>query len=79
MNASTDRALGLRRPVWAHPLLELALSTARGVLWFVPFFSSTVVWRGNELSLGPRSRIELKTAAPVEDDLFDTRERHAPA
>jgi ceramide glucosyltransferase len=79
MNASTDRVLGLRKPAWVHPPLELALSVARGVLWFVPFFSSTVVWRGNVLALGPRSRIELKEAAPVDDGLFDTRERHAPA
>lgn len=79
MNASTDRALGLRKPLWAHPLLELALSTARGVLWFVPFFSNTVLWRGNLLSLGPRSRIELKGPASVDEGLFDTRERHAPA
>jgi ceramide glucosyltransferase len=79
INASTDRALGLRKPAWTHPVLELALSTVRGVLWFVPFFSSTVVWRGNVLSLSARSRIELRSPAPVEDDLFDTRERHAPA
>ncbi|HVR87535.1 MAG TPA: ceramide glucosyltransferase [Planctomycetota bacterium] len=79
MNASTDRVLGLRKPAWAHPLLELALSVSRGVLWFVPFFSRTVVWRGNVLALGPRSQIELKEAAPVDDGLFDTRERHAPA
>jgi hypothetical protein len=37
------------------------------------------VWRGNVLSLSARSRIELRSPAPVEDDLFDTRERHAPA
>jgi ceramide glucosyltransferase len=79
MNASTDRVLGLKKPAWAHPLLELALSVVRGVLWFIPFFSSTVDWRGNVLALGPRSRIELKAAAPVDDGLFDTRERHAPA
>ncbi|HLY11174.1 MAG TPA: ceramide glucosyltransferase [Planctomycetota bacterium] len=79
MNASTDRVLGLKRPMWAQPVMELALSLLRGVLWIVPFFSSTVVWRGNVLALGPRSRIELKEAAPVEDRVFDTRERHAPA
>lgn len=79
VNASTDRLLGLRRPLWTHPPMELALSLARGVLWFVPFFSTTVVWRGNVLALGARSRIELKTAAPADDGLFDTRERHAPA
>lgn len=79
MNASTDRALGVRRPAWAHPLLELLLSTVRGLTWIVPFLSSTVEWRGNVLSLSARSRIELKSAAPVDDALFDTRERHAPA
>ncbi len=79
MNASTDRVLGLKKPVWAHPVLELALSLLRGVLWVVPFFSNTVVWRGNVLALGPRSRIELKESEPGEEGLFDTRERHAPA
>jgi ceramide glucosyltransferase len=79
MNASTARVLGIKKPAWSHPFLELALSLVRGVLWFVPFFSSTVVWRGNVLSLGPRSRIELKEAAPQDEGLFDTRERHAPA
>jgi len=79
MNASTDRVLGLKKPVWTQPLLELVLSVLRGVLWIVPFFSSTVVWRGNVLSLSARSRIELRDAAPAEDGLFDTRERHDPA
>jgi ceramide glucosyltransferase len=79
MNASTDRVLGLKKPVWTQPLLELALSVLRGVLWIVPFFSSTVVWRGNVLALSARSRIELRDADPAEDHLFDTRERHAPA
>ena len=58
IDASTERRLGIRRPAWTYPLLELALSAVRGVLWFVPLFSSTVVWRGNALTLGPRSRIE---------------------
>jgi ceramide glucosyltransferase len=61
INASTERILGRRRPAWVYPLLELALSAVRGVLWFVPLFSSTVVWRGNALALTARSRIELKT------------------
>ena len=61
INASTERILGLRRPAWVHPLLELALSIVRGVLWFVPLFSSTVVWRGHVLALSARSRIDLKT------------------
>jgi ceramide glucosyltransferase len=79
LNASTDRVLGLRRSAWIYPLLELLLSALRGVLWFVPFFSNTVVWRGNVLRLGDRSRIELKTRAATETGMFDTREHHAPA
>jgi len=79
MTASTHRILGIRRSAWRMPLLEVALSLVRGFLWFVPFFSRTVVWRGNVLALSARSRIELRQAAPVEDPLFDTRERHAPA
>jgi ceramide glucosyltransferase len=61
VDASTERLLGLRRPVWVYPGLELALSLVRGVLWFVPLFSRTVVWRGNVLALSARSRIELQT------------------
>jgi ceramide glucosyltransferase len=79
MNASTDRALGLRRSAWIYPLLELLLAGLRGVLWFVPFFSHTVSWRGNVLRLSARSRIELKTRAADETRRFDTREYHAPA
>lgn len=83
INASTERELGVRRPLWSYPLLELALSCSRGLLWFVALVTGTVVWRGNVLALGPRSRIELKSSAPepvpAEAAMFDTRERHAPA
>lgn len=83
IDASTERELGVRRPAWTYPLLELALSCSRGVLWFVALVTGTVVWRGNVLSLGPRSRIELKSVAPAPaapaEAMFDTRERHAPA
>jgi len=80
VNASTERLLGVRRPGWAYPLLELALSSARGVLWFAAIANGTVVWRGNVLALGPRSRITLKSAAPAPaaaTPMFDTR--HAAA
>lgn len=82
LSASTERILGVHRPWWAYPLLDVALNTVRGTLWFVALVSGTVVWRGNVLSLGPRSRIELKSAAEVPaagEPMFDTRERHAPA
>ena len=71
--------LGLSRPAWTYLFLELLLSTLRGVLWFFPFFSSTVVWRGNVLRLRERSRIEIKTRAAAETGSFDTQEHHAPA
>jgi len=80
VNASTERLLGVRRPGWSYPLLELALSSARGVLWFAAIANGTVVWRGNVLALGPRSRITLKSAAPAPaaaTPMFDTR--HAAA
>jgi ceramide glucosyltransferase len=82
LNRSTERLLDVRRPVWHYPLLELVLSSVRGVLWFVALVTGTVVWRGNVLALGPRSRIELQSRAPdgpAEAPMFDTRERHAPA
>lgn len=79
ISASTDRVLGLPRPAWIYPPLEVLLSGLRGVLWFVPLFSSTVVWRGNVLRLSARSRIELRTRATAEAVIFDTREHHAPA
>jgi ceramide glucosyltransferase len=55
----SERELGVKRAWWLYPALELGLSTAKGVLWFVPFFSRTVVWRGHALTLRSRTRIEL--------------------
>ena len=60
----TERELGVKRAWWLYPALELGLSTAKGVLWFVPFFSRTVVWRGHELTLRSRTRIELNSPEP---------------
>lgn len=57
----TERELGVKRAWWLYPALELGLSTTKGVLWFVPFFSRTVVWRGHALALRSRTRIELAT------------------
>jgi hypothetical protein len=62
IDLAAERSLGSRRPAWHYPFLELVLSVIRGLLWIVPFFSSTVVWRGNAMRIGPRSAIE--PAAP---------------
>src|SRR5262249_30784610 len=65
IHASTEHMLGVRRPVWLHPPLELARSAVCGVLWFVALFSRTVVWRGNVLALSARRPIEVKTRAEI--------------
>jgi hypothetical protein len=63
INVWTERLLRLRRPLWVHPPLELALSLVRGILWFVALFTRTVVWRGQALPLTARSRIDLGARA----------------
>lgn len=62
IDLAAERSLGLKRPIWQYPFLELALSLVKGLLWIVPFFSSTVVWRGNALRIGPRTAIEPAAA-----------------
>jgi ceramide glucosyltransferase len=83
LDAGAERAAGVRRSLLLYPVLELLLSIARGLLWFVPLFSRTLVWRSNVIRIGPRSRIELKRAAVVAatepQPIFGTRGRHAAA
>jgi hypothetical protein len=63
IHIATERLLELRRPLWVDPPAALLLSVVRGVLWFVPLFSPTVIWRGNALRLTARSRIDVGTRA----------------
>ncbi len=79
LDAAAERAVGVRRPLFLYPLLEFFLSVTRGLLWFVPLLSRTLVWRSNVIRIGPRSRIELKQSASPPERLFDTRERRVPA
>jgi ceramide glucosyltransferase len=60
LGARAERALGVRRPLWLYPPLELARSLATGLLHFVPFFSSRVTWRGNTFRLGPGTLVTCK-------------------
>jgi hypothetical protein len=63
IHIATERLLELRRPLWVDPPAALLLSVVRGVLWFVPLFSRTVIWRGNALRLTARSRMDVGTRA----------------
>src|SRR6185503_14680604 len=55
---SAERKAGVRRSLIAYPPLELLRGILTAVVWFVPFFSSTVSWRGDKLKIGPRTRLE---------------------
>ncbi len=81
LDRSAERAVGIHRPLLLYPFLEPLLGVTRGLLWFVPLFSRTLVWRSNVIRIGPRSLIELKQAAApslVGGPLLKTRERHVP-
>lgn len=53
--AATERRLGVKRPPLGYPVLELLRGLALAALWPVPFFSSTVAWRGNEFRIGRKT------------------------
>ena len=55
--ASAERRAGVRRPLVHYPPLELLRALLTAAAWFVPFFSSTVSWRGDRLKVGPRTRL----------------------
>jgi ceramide glucosyltransferase len=71
---AAERALGVRRPLWQYPFLELALAALRGVLWFLPLLSRSLAWRGHEIEIGPRSRI-----LPRDRSGAETRPHQVPA
>ena len=55
--ASAERRVGVRRPLILYPALELARGLMTAVVWFVPFLSGSVTWRGDRLKIGPRTRL----------------------
>lgn len=56
----TEERLGIKRSFFRLMFLELCLGLLKGVLWFVPFFSSSTIWRGNLMTLGPRTFISVR-------------------
>lgn len=65
LEACMERMAGVRRNLLLYPLLELILSTCRGLMWPLGFLSSRVIWRGNILKVGPRS--QLQKTAPLKN------------
>ena len=66
LDAMTERAIGVVRPLYRYPALTLAKDLLVGVVWLVPFFSTVVVWRGNRLRVGPRTLlVPVEVAAPT--------------
>lgn len=58
LDATVERAAGVKRFLFLYPPLELVLGMMKGILWFVPLFSRRLIWRGNVMKIGPRSLIE---------------------
>jgi hypothetical protein len=50
-----ERAVGVHRPLAVYPFLTFFKDTLIGCAWIVPFFSTSVTWRGNRLRIGPRT------------------------
>lgn len=57
LEASAEDELGAGMPWFYYPPVIFAKDVSIGVLWFVPFFSSTVSWRGRPLQLGKRTQL----------------------
>jgi ceramide glucosyltransferase len=60
LDAWAERCAGVKRNIFLYPPLELALSVAKGLLWFVPLFSRKLEWRGNVIKIGRGSLIETE-------------------
>lgn len=55
---AAERRLAVRRCALAYPPLELVRGVLVGLLWPVPFVSSSVEWRGSRFTLGSRTLLE---------------------
>ncbi|MCK6438972.1 MAG: ceramide glucosyltransferase [Planctomycetes bacterium] len=55
VDASFERALGVRRALWCYPMLILLKDLLLAVFWFKPFLNSTIQWRGDRVRVARRS------------------------
>ncbi|HVN74826.1 MAG TPA: ceramide glucosyltransferase [Thermoanaerobaculaceae bacterium] len=65
VNASAERAAGVKRPLALYPALTLLKDLLVGAAWAVPFASSTVAWRGRRFHIGHRTALSPETATKV--------------
>lgn len=56
---------GVQRPVWTHLWLVPLRDLLVGAVWVVPFFATTVSWRGNRLRIGPRTLLIPESTSPA--------------
>jgi len=63
--AASETLLGVRRPAWHYPVLELVRQLGVATLWPVPWGSDEVSWRGHRRRIGPRTRFEALEADRV--------------
>jgi ceramide glucosyltransferase len=59
----SERRLGLQRKLAGYPLVEALRGVLVSLLWVIPFFSSTVAWRGREFRIGRRTLLR-----PVDEE-----------
>jgi ceramide glucosyltransferase len=65
LDAASERAAGVKRPLAVYPALVLARDLVTGMLWPVPFFSRSVVWRGRRFVIGPRTLLQPVLPMPT--------------
>ena len=63
LDAATERAAGVARPLPAYPLLTLAKDLLTGLAWPVPFVSTRLTWRGHHFDIGSRTLLSPVSAA----------------
>lgn len=68
MVAIAERSMGVRRSLIAYPPLEALRSVLVLACLPVPLVRCTVTWRGNEVAVGPRTR--LQAAPRLAEDPF---------
>ena len=60
---TAERRLAVRRHPLLYPPLELLRGVLVGLLWPVPFVSSSVEWRGERYRIGRRTLLVPRHAA----------------